>query len=331
MDDRKWVRQSLRQIAIALAKRRCRIGPTTVRRLLKKLKYRLFNNCQSLSARHPDREKQFRFIRRVKKLFLAAGLPVISVDTKKKELIGNFKNAGRVWAQKPTAVHTHDFPSDAVGRAVPYGIYDLTHQQGYVYVGTSYDTPEFAAFAIAQWWADPARPRFAQEDKLLILCDAGGSNSCRYWRWKIEVQQQLADAFGIDVMICHYPTGASKWNPIEHRLFSEISKNWAGKPLGIFGIINKPSIRKCLKRIPKYIKFSLDYFSEFALQTFQTMLNYIQDTTTTTGLKVKAFLVERDFEKGLKYDPQERDNLNLQRCRTCPTWNYILKPHACSG
>jgi hypothetical protein len=297
MDDRKWVRQSLRQIAIALAKRRCRIGPTTVRRLLKKLKYRLFNNCQSLSARHPDREKQFRFIRRVKKLFLAAGLPVISVDTKKKELIGNFKNAGRVWAQKPTAVHTHDFPSDAVGRAVPYGIYDLTHQQGYVYVGTSYDTPEFAAFAIAQWWADPARPRFAQEDKLLILCDAGGSNSCRYWRWKIEVQQQLADAFGIDVMICHYPTGASKWNPIEHRLFSEISKNWAGKPL----------------------------------QTFQTMLNYIQDTTTTTGLKVKAFLVERDFEKGLKYDPQERDNLNLQRCRTCPTWNYILKPHACSG
>lgn len=297
MDDRKWVRQSLRQIAIALAKRRFRIGPTTVRRLLKKLEYRLFNNCQSLAARHPDREKQFRFIRRVKKLFLAAGLPVISVDTKKKELIGDFKNAGCIWAQAPTAVNVHDFRSDSIGRAVPYGIYDLMHQQGYVYVGTSYDTPEFAAHAIAQWWAAPDRPRFANEDKLLILCDAGGSNSCRYWRWKIEVQQQLADAFGIEVMVCHYPTGASKWNPIEHRLFSEISKNWAGKPL----------------------------------RTFQTMLNYIRDTTTTTGLKVKAFLVERAFEKGVKYDPQERDNLNLQRCRTCPTWNYILKPHACAG
>ena len=159
------------------------------------------------------------------------------------------------------------------------------------------DTPEFAAYAIAQWWADPDRPRFAHEDKLLILCDAGGSNNCRYWRWKIEVQKQLADAFGIEVMICHYPTGASKWNPIEHRLFSEISKNWAGKPL----------------------------------QTFQTMLNYIRDTTTETGLKVKAYLVERVFEKGVKYDPQERDNLNLQRCHTCPTWNYILRPHACSG
>jgi len=297
MSDRKWVRQSLAYLAQALAKRSYRIGPTTVRRLLKKLDYGLFGNRQSLTPRHPDRGRQFRFIRRVRKLFMATGYPVISVDTKKKELIGNFKNAGRDWSQAPIKVNAHDFGSEAVGRAAPYGIYDLAHNQGYVYVGTSCDTPAFAAYAISQWWQDPQRPRFANEDKLLILCDAGGSNNCRYWQWKIQVQQQLADQLGIEVMICHYPTGASKWNPIEHRLFSEISKNWAGKPL----------------------------------RTFQTMLNYIQDTTTETGLTVKAFLVERVFEKGLKYVMQERENLNLQRCRTCPTWNYIIKPHACPG
>ena len=292
MNERKWVRQSLSYLAEALSKRCYRLGPTTVRRLLKKLNYGLFSNCQSLTPFHPERDKQFRFIRRVKKLFLAAGLPVISVDTKKKELIGNFKNSGRIWSQGPTQVNVHDFGSEAIGRATPYGIYDLTHHQGYVYVGTSYDTPEFAVYAIAQWWADPERPRFDREDKLLILCDAGGSNSCRYWRWKLEVQRQLADQLGLEVMICHYPTGASKWNPIEHRLFSEISKNWAGKPL----------------------------------QTWQTLLNYIRDTTTAIGLKVKSFLVDRRFEKGLHYDPQELDDLNLQRCRTCPNWNYILRP-----
>ena len=297
MSDQKWVRRSLSSLSQALAKRAYRIGPTTVRRLLKKLGYGLFGNRQSLTRRHPDRDKQFRFIRRVRKQFMAMGRPIISVDTKKKELIGNFKNGGRVWGQSPIQVKSHDFGSEALGRATPYGIYDLTHNQGYVYVGTSADTPTLAAYAIAQWWANPDRPRFAREDKLLILCDAGGSNSCRYWQWKIQLQQQLADQFGIEVMICHYPTGASKWNPIEHRLFSEISKNWAGQPL----------------------------------RTFQTMLNYIRHTTTETGLMVKAFLIERVFEKGLKYDRQDRENLNLRRCRTCPTWNYIIKPHPCSG
>jgi hypothetical protein len=197
----------------------------------------------------------------------------------------------------PTLVKAHDFSSEAEGRATPYGIYDLTHPQGYGYVGISYDTPAFAAYAIAQWWADPARPRFVREDQLLILYDAGGSNSCRYWRWKQEVQRQLADQFGLDVLVCHYPTGASKWNPIEHRLFSEISKNGAGKPL----------------------------------QTFQTMLHYLQATPAEAGLQVKAFLVEQCFEKGLKYEPQDLDKLNLQRCRTCPTWNYMLKPQLGPG
>jgi len=297
MSTKKWVRRSLASLAETLQKQGYEIGQTTIQRLLKKQGYGLFGNQKSLASRHPDRDKQFRFIRRIRKVFLATGRPVISVDMKKKELVGNFKNAGRIWGQAPRQVKDHDFRSEALGRACPYGIYDLTHNQGYVYVGTSYDTPTFAAYAIAQWWADPDRPKFIREDKLLILCDAGGSNSCRYWRWKIEVQEQLADQFGLEVMLCHYPTGASKWNPIEHRLFSEISKNWAGKPL----------------------------------QTFQTVLNYIQATATATGLTVKAFLVEQVFEKGLKYAMYARENLNLHRCHTCPTWNYTIKPHAYSG
>lgn len=291
--DKQWVRKSLRQIEKALAKRGYGIGRTTIRRLLKKLKYGLLSNRKSLTgAKHPDRDQQFRYIRRVKNLFLKAGFPVISVDAKKKELIGNFHNKGRTWSQQAPQVNLHDFPQDAVGRAVPYGIYDLTHHQGYVYVGTSYDTPEFAAYAIAQWWTDPNRPRFQREDMLLILCDAGGSNSCRYWLWKHYVQQLLANQFGITVMICHYPTGSSRYNPIEYRLFSQISLNWAGKPL----------------------------------LSFETMLNYIRGTTTQTGLQVKAFLVERVFVKGRKVSKQVKNAISLERRRVCPNWNYIIRP-----
>jgi hypothetical protein len=298
MNQQKWVRRSLTYIARQLARRKFRVGPTTVRRLLKKLEYGLCGNRKSLTGpSHPDRDKQFRYIRRVKKLFLKAGYPVISVDTKKKELIGNFGNQGRSWTQQAEQVNVHDFPQDALGRAVPYGIYDLTHNQGYVYVGTSYDTSEFAAYAIAQWWGDPDRPRCRCEDKLLILADAGGSNNCRYWLWKQQVQVQLVDQFGIEVMICHYPTGASKWNPIEYRLFSQISRNWAGKPL----------------------------------RTWNIMLNYIRGTVTETGLHVKAVLVDRVFEKKKTVSAEARASLCLQRRSVCPTWNYTIKPRACSG
>lgn len=297
MSSKKWVRWSLRKVA-AILRERYPISRTTLRRLLRKLDYRLLANRPELTGpAHPDRDKQFRYIARLIRLFLRAGYPVISVDTKKKELIGNFKNSGRAWATEPEWVNLHDFRQDAVGQAVPYGIYDLAHQQGYIYVGTSADTPEFAAYAIAQWWADPDRPRFAHEDKLLILGDAGGSNNCRYWSWKQQVQFQLADQFGIEVFVCHYPTGASKWNPIEHRLFSQISLNWAGKPL----------------------------------RTFEAMLGYIRSTTTQAGLTVKAFLVERVFQKGVKVSPQERRSLHLVRRRVCPNWNYILKPRPLSG
>ena len=289
----KWVRKSLRQLAADLKEQSCEIGRSTVSRLLRKLEYGLVSNRKSLTgADHPDRDRQFRYIRRVKRLFLEAGLPIISVDAKNKELIGPFYNKGRTWRKKADQVLAHDFLNDAEGLATPYGVYDVTHNQGYVYVGTSYDTSEFAAHCIAQWWADPDRPRFEREDVLLILCDAGGSNNCRYWLWKQEVQLQLANQFGIEVMICHYPTGNSKYNPIEYRLFSQISINWAGQPL----------------------------------RSLHTMLNFIQGTTTKTGLTVKAFLVDLLFEKGRKVSKATRQAINFKRRSVCPIWNYIIRP-----
>jgi hypothetical protein len=293
MSQQQWVRNSLRRLAQALSQRQFRIGKTTVRRLLKKLKLGLMSNRKSLTGEpHPDQDRQFRYIKQVKRLFLQAGLPVISVDTNKKELIGDFGNKGRTWCRQAEQVNVHDFPQDALGRAVPYGIYDLTHNQGYVFVGTSADTSEFAVHAIAQWWQDPQRPRFQREDALLILCDAGGSNNCRYWLWKQELQQRLADQFGLTVMVSHYPTGASKYNPVEYRLFSQISLNWAGKPL----------------------------------RSWQTMLNLIRNTTTQAGLTVKAFLTERIFAKARKVSTLERQAICLKPRSVCPQWNYMILP-----
>lgn len=298
MNSKKWVRSSLRKLSEALAQEGYQLGRMTVRRLLRKLDYSLkANRKQDSGPPHPDQDRQFQYIKRVKKLFFAHGHPVISVDTKKKELIGNFKNAGQAWCQQAEEVNVHDFPQDAVGRAVPYGIYDLWHNEGYVYVGMSADTSEFAVDAICRWWQDKDRPTFPDESKLLILSDAGGSNGCRFRLWKKQLQEQLADQLGIEVMVCHYPTGASKWNPIEHRLFSYISLNWAGKPL----------------------------------RSVETMLGYIRGTTTEAGLNVRAFLMDRVYEKGLKVSDQEMKTLNLQRRRVCPTWNYMIKPRCASS
>lgn len=269
------------------------ITPTTIKRLIEELDYRLLANRKSLIKQaHPEQDRQFRYLKQVKSLFLAAGYPVISVDAKDKVLIGDFANAGQSWRHAPEEVLLHDFPSDAVGTAKPYGIYDIRHNQGYVYVGTSADTPEFAAYCIAQWWANPQRPRFAHEDQLLIFCDAGGSNNCRFWLWKHEIQRQLANQFGLHVMVCHYPTGNSKYNPIEYRLFSQISCNWAGKPL----------------------------------RSFQTMLNFIRGTTNKTGLAVQAFLVDRLFLTGRSVSEQQRLDIHLTRRPVCPNWNYVISP-----
>jgi len=280
-----------------LAQKGYLVGRMTVRRLLQKWDYSLkANRKQDSGPRHPDQDRQFRYIQRVTRLFLANGHPVISIDTKKKELIGNFKNPGQSWCQQAEEVNVHDFPQDAVGRAVPYGIYDLRHNEGYIYVGTSADTSEFAVEAIGLWWKDEERSTAPDESKLLVLADAGGSNGCRFRLWKEQLQAQLADQLGVEVMVCHFPTGASKWNPIEHRLFSYISLNWAGKPL----------------------------------RSFDTMLGYIRGTTTETGLKVRAFLVDRVYEKGRKVSDQEMKALNLHTRRVCPTWNYVIKPRCAS-
>jgi hypothetical protein len=292
MTSRKWVRQSLRQLGKRLQNQGMTLSHETIRRVLKDQKYSLKANHKRVSTSGTQRDTQFRYIRRVKKLFLASGHPVISVDPKKKELIGNFKNAGRTWTRQAEAVNCHDFPEQADARAVPYGIYDVVHNLGYVYVGTSADTAEFAVDAISQWWQRKDRPNFAQEDKLLILCDAGGSNGYRLRNWKNRLQVALADRFQIEVMVCHYPTGASKWNPIEHRLFSFISLNWAGQPL----------------------------------RSFPKMLAFIRGTVTETGLQVKAAMLRKTYRKQIKVSDQEMASLQVVRRKVCPGWNYIIKP-----
>jgi hypothetical protein len=297
MTAEKWVRSTLRQLSEALRTSGFVVGYVTGGRLLKGLGFSLKSNRKEATGpAHPDRDRQFRYIARVKKCFLAAGHPVISVDAKKKELIGNFKNPGRTWCREAEVVNVHDFPQDAEGRATPYGIYDITHNLGYVAVGTSAETSEFAVDAISWWWGLENRPTFLDENKLLILSDAGGSDGCRFRLWKKRLQEQLADRLGIEVMVCHYPTGASKWNPVEHRLFSYISLNWTGQPL----------------------------------RSFEAMLNYIRGTTTKTGLKVEACLMDREYKKGIKVSKQEMNALNLHRRRICPTWNYVIKPRCAS-
>lgn len=294
MKKQKWVRLSLNCLSKLLAEQGHSIDPDTVRRLLHKLDYSLKANRKRFTGPpHPDRDRQFRYIVRQKTRFQQAGWPVISVDAKKKELIGNFKNAGRSWCQEAEEVNAYDFLTDAEGRATPYGIYLVHQDRGYVYVGESADTPQFAVDAIASWWKTHGRRRFPDTRQLLILADSGGSNGCRPRLWKQQVQEQLADGFDLEVTVCHYPRGGSKWNPIEHRLFSFISINWAGKPL----------------------------------RTWLILLGYLRDTTTETGLKVKAVLLPGKYQTGLKVSDQEMQKLRLRRHKTCPTWNYTIKPH----
>lgn len=296
MSEKKWVRRSLRKLSQALQVGGFLASSMTVRRLLREADYSLKNNRKENTAPHPERDQQFRYITRVKRLFWEAGHPVISIDMKKKELIGDFKNPGRAWCQEAERVNVHDFRGDAIGLAAPYGIYDLLNNLGYVYVGTSADTAELAVDAVVWWWHNEDRPHFPNEGKLLILCDAGGSNGYRLRLWKQQLQEHLADRLGIEIMICHYPIGASKWNPIEHRLFSYISVNWAGKPL----------------------------------RTFEMLLGYIRNTTTQTGLRVKATLSRKVYQKAIKVSDKEMATLNLTRRKVCPQWNYIIKPRAAS-
>jgi hypothetical protein len=235
----------------------------------------------------------FSYIAKRRATFVAAGEPVISVDTKKKDLIGNFENAGQAWGAQAEQVNVHDFPSEAEGRAVPYGIYDVAKNRGWVMVGQSADTPEFAVEAIALWWKEEGRESYPSAKRLLILADGGGSNGARSRVWNQQVQERLADRLGVEVTVCHYPRGCSKYNPeFEHRLLSFISLNWAGKPL----------------------------------RSFEAMLGFIRNTTTTAGLKVKAVLNEKVYTKGRRVSDAEMKTLELERHEVCPAWNYTIRP-----
>jgi hypothetical protein len=296
MSEQKWVRASLRHLSRQLGEAGHPASPPTVRRLLDDQGYRLHANTKQLEsgAAHPDRDQQFQYIAEQRQGFRARGQPEISVDTKKKELIGQFKNAGRVWSEVAEPVHAHDFRQDALGRAVPYGIYDRSHNRGTVYVGQSADTPRFAVDLLARWWVDEGQAAFPGASDLLILADGGGSNSARSRVWKQQLQEQLCDRFGLTVTVCHYPTGCSKWNPVEHRLFGPISSNWAGHPLA----------------------------------TWDTLLGYLRGTTTETGLTVRAALHDGIYQTGERVSDVDMAALNLTRHAVCPTWNYTLRPRS---
>ena len=290
----KWLRRnSLRGLKAKLAALGMLLSHVSIRRILKEANYSLKANQKSVSlAQHPQRNQQFCYIRRVKKLFIQAGHPVISVDTKKKELIGNYKNDGQNWTQAAEAVKDHDFPDKTTIKAVPYGIYDVVHNQGFVYVGTSGDTAEFAVDAIVRWFERKDRPTFKNERKLLILCDGG--NGSRVQNWKRQLQQQLAERFGLEVMVCHYPPGTSKWNPIEHRLFSFVSLNWAGQPL----------------------------------RSLSRMTALIRGTVTIMGLQVKAAVLKGNYPLKIKVSNAEMAELALTRRKICPQWNYGIHPRS---
>ena len=292
MNDQKWVRLSLKELSERLQSRKHSVDPKTVKRLLTDLGYSLKANRKRFTGPpHPDRDAQFQHIERWKKRFLKEDWPVISVDAKKKELIGNFRNNGQTWCQEATEVNAYDFITDAECRATPYGIYGLNDNRGYVYVGTSADTPAFAVDAISQWWKDVGRRRFSGCSRLLILADSGGSNGCRPRLWKLRLQEQLADAFGLSVAVCHYPRGGSKWNPVEHRLLSAISINWAGQPL----------------------------------RTLEVMMALIRGTKVG-GHNVQARLLDNLYLTGVKVSKEEYAGIRLQRNATCPSWNYTIKP-----
>ena len=296
MSAQKWVRSSLRTLSARLTEAGHRVSPPTVGRLLTLLGYALHVNAKKVEARatHPERAAQFSHIAQQRQEFAAAERPIVSVDTKKKELIGAFKNAGRAWSREAAAVNVHDFPSDAQGRAVPYGVYDLLHNRGTVYVGSSGDTAQFAVEALAAWWDTQGHVTYPTTTHLLILADGGGSNGSRTRLWKQQLQERLCEERGLTVTVCHYPPGCSKWNPIEHPLFGPISLNWAGQPL----------------------------------HTWEALLAWIRGPTTATGLEVCAERVAGTYDTGLRVSDAEMARLNLTPHAVCPSWNYTLRPRS---
>jgi hypothetical protein len=290
----RWTCKSARTLAAELTARRHPVSHTKISQLLRKDGYSLQGNRKTEEGEdHPDRDAQFRYINRAVKAALRAGGPVISVDTKKKELIGNYQNRGRQWRQKGTAerVQGHDFPGPEVPRAYPYGIYDLGRNAGFVNVGTDHDTGAFAVASIRGWWRAEGRHLYPRTDRLLITADGGGSNGWRLRLWKWELQR-LADQTGLALRVCHFPPGTSKWNKVEHRLFSFISSNWRGEPL----------------------------------RDYETVVQLIAATTTAKGLTVTCRLDHRKYPVGRKITDEDFEKIHLKPDKFHGEWNYTILP-----
>lgn len=292
----RWTTWSLRKIAGELLKYGIKVSQNIVSRALDALGYSKQQNQKmyQVGEQHPDRDAQFRFINETSAAFLENGEPVISIDTKKKENVGNFKNNGSEYrpVSDPRKVLDHDFPLPELGKVSPYGVYVLNNNTGFINLGISHDTPEFAGESVAQWWRCVGKNTFPNAKQLYITCDSGGSNGSRIWLWKHYVQQ-LANETQMEIHVSHFPTGTSKWNKIEHRLFCYISKNWQGQPL-------------------------ID---------IETIVNLIGSTTTKKGLKVVCRVDERRYETGRKITEEQKSQLNIEFVGPNKNWNYIIRPN----
>lgn len=294
MSPLRWTCKSRAKLASALSKDGWQVSSTTVGRLLNGLGFRLQAVRKTREgASHPDRNEQFEFINDTASSYLRRKQPVISVDTKKKELVGDFKNGGREWQPTgaPEKVLVHDFPDDSVGKAIPYGVYDMARNEAWVSVGRDHDTSEFAVASIRQWWKMMGKHAYPEAKGLFITADAGGSNGYRSRAWKVGLQK-FADDAGLRVRVSHFPPGTSKWNKIEHRLFCHITENWRGKPL----------------------------------RTFETIVDLIGNTQTSTGLRVKAKLDKRKYSTGIEVPDTEFKKLSLKQHSFHGEWNYELQP-----
>jgi len=292
----RWTCKSTRRLAEELTRQNHRVGARTVASLLRQAGYSLQANRKTREGvSHPDRNAQFEYINSRVTRFLKRGQPAVSVDTKKKELVGDFSNGGQEWRPEgePEEVRVHDFLDKTLGKAVPYGVYDMANNQGWVSVGIDHDTAQFATNSIRRWWREMGQRRFPKASELLITADGGGSNGHRCRLWKVSLQE-LADDLGVILTVCHFPPGTSKWNKIEHRLFSFITSNWRGRPL----------------------------------VCHQTIVNLIASTTTRKGLIVKAALDTNQYETKIKVTDEQLERLRLQRHKFHGDWNYTLSPRS---
>jgi len=310
MSGLKWTRKTTRKISEQIESDGISVSPTTVGKILKQLGFSLKSNVKKISnggksitlTEQEKRDKQFEYIHKLRSQSQQVNSPEISIDTKKKELIGNFKNPGTRYKRMADLVNDHDFLTHALGKAALYGVYNQPHNRAFVSIGmflkenntiVSGDTPEFAVDSIERWLINDGAKTYSNIKEILILADAGGSNGYRTHMWKVGLQNTICNKYGIKVTVCHYPPGASKWNPIEHRVFSEISKNWKGTPLA-------------------------DY---------ETVMKYTQTTKTKKGLEVNAILVDKKYIKGIKASNKDLKSLNIKHHDINPAWNYTISPN----